>query len=550
MGIRASASSGPKKSAIRSRKVSTAGRSWIVLPLWLTLKATLGFARAMRATCSVMWLISVAAVLRNLRRAGVLKNRLRTSMVVPAGQPHGAGSLTVPPSAVIRPPWGASAGRLVSGHVGDRADAGEGLAAKAHGLDVVEIVLLLQLGGGVRGQGQRQVLEVDAAAVVDDLDEFAAALLDVHLDVPGAGVEGVLQELLDDAGGPFDDLAGGDLVLQVQAQGTNPTHSFLTSAIASIPQIRHYITVMLEMPADRGRLRGENLHAGGDQCLDVPGRASTPRPWRHRPPRRALRPSNLRWAGGVSHNPDHAGAVPPDRPRLPGRGPEDRLPGDATCSGGVNYGDADPAVRQQAQELTRAGLDRAAWLGTDALLVVPGGRGDLERAGTAGGLRRRPGTRRSTCCSRLREDAEDRGVHIAIENVWNRFLLSPVEMRDLIDRVNNPWVGAYFDIGNAMAFGYPQDWIDVLGRRIVRVHAKDYDLAAAGRRRLRLSAAGRLGRLASGDGGAAEGRLRRPADVRRAGRPARHRPAAAADPGQGLRPYGSLQLGMDADAGC
>ncbi len=87
---------------------------------------------------------------------------------------------------------------------------------------------------------------------------------------------------------------------------------------------------------------------------------------------------------------------------------------------------------------------------------------------------------RWTFCRQLAGDADDRGVHIGIENVWNRFLLSPVEMRDLIDRVNSPWVGAYFDIGNAMAFGYPQDWIRTLGRRIIRVHAKDYDLTRPG----------------------------------------------------------------------
>jgi hexulose-6-phosphate isomerase len=145
----------------------------------------------------------------------------------------------------------------------------------------------------------------------------------------------------------------------------------------------------------------------------------------------------------------------------------------------VNYGDADPAVRQQARQLTQAGLDRAAWLGTDALLVVPAvvGRWNepAPRIAYADAMERT-----FDMLAQLREDAEDRGVHIALENVWNRFLLSPLEMRSLIDRVNNPWVGAYFDIGNAMAFGYPQDWIDVLGRRIVRVHAKDYDLARPG----------------------------------------------------------------------
>ena len=65
-------------------------------------------------------------------------------------------------------------------------------------------------------------------------------------------------------------------------------------------------------------------------------------------------------------------------------------------------------------------------------------------------------------------------------NVWNRFLHSPVELADLIDRVNSNWVGAYFDIGNVLAYGYPQDWITTLGHRIVRVHVKDFALDPGG----------------------------------------------------------------------
>jgi len=145
----------------------------------------------------------------------------------------------------------------------------------------------------------------------------------------------------------------------------------------------------------------------------------------------------------------------------------------------VNYGDADPAVRQRAIDLTLAGLDRAVWLGTDALLVVPAVVGRWNSAAPqvayADAL-----ARTLDALHQLAGEAEDRGVHIAIENVWNRFLLSPVEMRDLIDRVNSPWVGVYLDVGNVMAFGYPADWIDTLGKRIVRVHIKDYDLDRPG----------------------------------------------------------------------
>jgi hexulose-6-phosphate isomerase len=70
--------------------------------------------------------------------------------------------------------------------------------------------------------------------------------------------------------------------------------------------------------------------------------------------------------------------------------------------------------------------------------------------------------------------AEKAGVTICIENVWNKFLLSALEMRDFIDSFGSDRVGAYFDVGNALAFGYPEHWIQTLGSRIKRVHFKDY----------------------------------------------------------------------------
>jgi len=71
--------------------------------------------------------------------------------------------------------------------------------------------------------------------------------------------------------------------------------------------------------------------------------------------------------------------------------------------------------------------------------------------------------------------AEERGVVIAIENVGNRFLLSPLEMRDFIDQVDHPNLRAYFDIGNALLLrsAPPEQWIHILGRRLRRLHAKD-----------------------------------------------------------------------------
>lgn len=70
--------------------------------------------------------------------------------------------------------------------------------------------------------------------------------------------------------------------------------------------------------------------------------------------------------------------------------------------------------------------------------------------------------------------AEQAGVKIAIEEVWNKFLLSPVEFARYIDEFSSPWVGAYFDVGNVVEYGYPEEWIRELGKRVLKIHIKEY----------------------------------------------------------------------------
>ena len=70
--------------------------------------------------------------------------------------------------------------------------------------------------------------------------------------------------------------------------------------------------------------------------------------------------------------------------------------------------------------------------------------------------------------------AEEYGVEIGIENVWNKMLLSPLEMRQFIDSVCSDMVGVYFDTGNVVFSGYPEHWINILGKRIKKVHFKAY----------------------------------------------------------------------------
>jgi hexulose-6-phosphate isomerase len=70
--------------------------------------------------------------------------------------------------------------------------------------------------------------------------------------------------------------------------------------------------------------------------------------------------------------------------------------------------------------------------------------------------------------------AEELGVVIAIENVWNKFLLSPLEFTRYVDEFNSPWLQAYFDVGNIVLYGFPQDWIRTLRHRIKKVHIKGF----------------------------------------------------------------------------
>ena len=73
--------------------------------------------------------------------------------------------------------------------------------------------------------------------------------------------------------------------------------------------------------------------------------------------------------------------------------------------------------------------------------------------------------------------AEELGVKIALENVWNDFCTKPEQARDFLDEINSPLVGWHFDIGNAIRFGPPEAWLSLLGKRILKLHFKEYSKA-------------------------------------------------------------------------
>jgi len=141
---------------------------------------------------------------------------------------------------------------------------------------------------------------------------------------------------------------------------------------------------------------------------------------------------------------------------------------------GANAASADTTTRAKAARILHRQIECAQILGIDTILAVPG----------AVGVDFIPGSevvRYDTAYERATEFiktalplAEKAGVTIAVENVCNKFLLSPLEMRAFVDQFGSSHVGVYFDVANTMAFGYPEHWIEILGSRIKRIHFKDY----------------------------------------------------------------------------
>jgi L-ribulose-5-phosphate 3-epimerase len=140
----------------------------------------------------------------------------------------------------------------------------------------------------------------------------------------------------------------------------------------------------------------------------------------------------------------------------------------------ANAASADPAIRSRAAAILKKQIEVAHALALDAILVVPATVGadfipscEVVPYDTAW-------ERATEFVGAALPEAKQAGVKICIENVWNKFLLSPLEMRQFITQFQSEWVGVYFDVGNALATGYPEHWIQILGSQIGRVHLKDY----------------------------------------------------------------------------
>lgn len=137
-------------------------------------------------------------------------------------------------------------------------------------------------------------------------------------------------------------------------------------------------------------------------------------------------------------------------------------------------GDEDPAARKAAVQDLMKMIEIASWLGAKTHLTIPG-------AVDVFFLPDRPAQRydevKSRAAEGLREvlpHAEKAGVKLGLENVWNKLLLSPTELADFIDSFGSAYLGAYVDVANILPYGYPEQWLRILGHRVVGVHFKDF----------------------------------------------------------------------------
>lgn len=151
-------------------------------------------------------------------------------------------------------------------------------------------------------------------------------------------------------------------------------------------------------------------------------------------------------------------------------------------------------IRNKAKEVVKRQLDIAALLGADCILACPGAVGvDFKPEDVvpdADEIEFFAGSeiidydvayeRARDAFIELAPYAAEKQVYIGVENIWNKFLLSPLEMRTFIDEIDSQWVGVYLDVGNMVLFGYPEHWIKILGSRIKKVHFKDFRIDAKG----------------------------------------------------------------------
>jgi L-ribulose-5-phosphate 3-epimerase len=134
---------------------------------------------------------------------------------------------------------------------------------------------------------------------------------------------------------------------------------------------------------------------------------------------------------------------------------------------GKPLSDPDPKVRAEGLEALKQTLRDAKRYGASSVLLVPGVVSKEVSYADAY-------TRSQAEVRKALPLAQELGVKIAIENVWNHFLLSPLEAARYVDEFQSPAVGWHFDVGNILNYGWPEQWIRILGPRIQKLHIKEF----------------------------------------------------------------------------
>lgn len=139
-----------------------------------------------------------------------------------------------------------------------------------------------------------------------------------------------------------------------------------------------------------------------------------------------------------------------------------------------------PLIRQRAEDIILKQIEAAHLLGAKTILIVPGYVGcdfvkEPEKIHYD-----KAWERAQNAFAKLAPVAQSAGIKIGVENVWNKFLLSPLELVRFIDEINNKNFGIYFDVGNCLYIGYPEHWIEIFAHRIVQIHLSDYRCSQTG----------------------------------------------------------------------
>jgi L-ribulose-5-phosphate 3-epimerase len=153
-----------------------------------------------------------------------------------------------------------------------------------------------------------------------------------------------------------------------------------------------------------------------------------------------------------------------------------------TLASGMSWGCSpthpDAAIRRRSIDLHKGALQRAAWLGCQAMLFVPGAV-KIPWDPAYGPVKYDQAVQWARDAVReLARTAEQVGVDLCVENVWNGLFYSPLELSSFVDSFSSPRVGIYFDVGNLLGYHqHPPHWIQILGSRIRRVHIKDFKIS-------------------------------------------------------------------------